>query len=347
MRLSTPHCAASRLASGWWCAWAASLALAAATGCSDKPKPQAEPADTLRVDEKAGTVALPAVVAKQQTYKVLKGAIEYLLVGKGGKQYETVFVTEVRPDEIVRALARIGLRPGMPAEEDLPPRGQPVEMFVEYRSGEKTIRRPLDECVLRVQRAGPTARTQPRSPAPAESATPLRPAAWPFTGSKETLDPETNRRILQAALTQSIIGLHYSDASALFQNPRPECRRENIYRANAEALPAAGTGVRILFRPVRRRVPERTRRAHVRIGGRVQGVGFLTFTAGQARRLKLTGFVRALPDRQVETVVEGPADGVRELLVKLRRGPRAARVESFQAEEETPLGDFDTFEIWY
>ncbi|HRT96316.1 MAG TPA: hypothetical protein P5532_17980, partial [Planctomycetota bacterium] len=58
---------------------------------------------TLSVDEKAKSVSVSAAFAKQGTYDVLKGAIEYLVVAKGGKEYETIFVIEATPDVILPA----------------------------------------------------------------------------------------------------------------------------------------------------------------------------------------------------------------------------------------------------
>ncbi len=328
------------------------------SGCADKDtKPrraeQARGAEQtgIVIDQQARSVSVPAKVAEQQVYKQLKGAIEYVLVAKGGKEYETVFVTNHSAEEICQAMGRIGLRAGRPGGRELPPRGMPAELFVEYHVGEKTVRRPLDEFVLRVRAEPPpgpsTPASGPEKPPPVEPARPLKAAAWPFTGSQKTVDPETNKEMLQASLTQSIIGLHYSDASSLFQNPRPECRRENIYRANVAALPKPGTPVRIIFLRPAAKAPAGTRRVHVLVGGRLQNVGFATYVQGQARRLKLTGFVRNLPGERVEAVIEGPAEAVAEILDKMRRGRLGARAENFAATDEPPEGDFKGFEVWH
>ena len=324
-----------RLDLSMWLSVLAAL-LTASAGCSEGPADSAP--EGIAVDAKARTVALPAAVAKQGTYRELKGAIEYVLVGKGGKVYETVFVTDSPVEEIHQALLEIGLRPGEPGEPGRPPRGMPIHLFVEYDSQGKQVRRRLDEFVLRVREPAGA------KPAPAE---PLEPAAWLFTGSSSTLDPGSGELMLAASLTESIIGLHWSDRSVLLANPRLESRRENIYRANLAALPPPGTAVRIVFRRLRGKVAEGTRRVHVLAGGRLRGVGYATFIAGRARRLEVNGFIRELLDGRVEAVVEGPGEAVAELLAKMRQGPLGAVVEDFQATEEQPEGDFQTFQSWH
>ena len=58
-----------------------------------------------------------------------------------------------------------------------------------------------------------------------------------------------------------------------------------------------------------------------------------------------SGVVRNLDDGRVEAVVEGPDAAVDELLVKLGRGPRAARVKKIDAVPIPARGDWKTFEI--
>lgn len=318
--------------------------LAAAAGCSGPAEPPPAPpsptqpgtsgagaaAPDLLVDEKTRTVCVPAIVVQQGQYLELKGAIEYVLVAKGGKRYETLFETERPAADIHNALARIGLGRGVPATADDPPRGQRVNLLVEYPSGGQTVRRPVGDFLIDQT----TGRSVPPGP-------------WIYTGSTEAVDPDTGRPMLAASLTQSIVGLHVGDPSPLVQNPRPESRRENVYRANAQALPPVGTAVRLVFeRPVAS-VPAGVRRVHVFVSGRVQGVGFRAFTQHNAATLGLVGFVRNLDDGRVEAVVEGPAEKVGELLKLIERGPRAARVEKLDTADEPAEGAFETLEVWY
>lgn len=318
------------------------------SGCAADDGRDAAP--KIEVDPEARTVSVPAEVAKQGQYLELRGAIEYALVATGGKEYETVFKTKHMPQEIYDALLTIGLRPGQPADAHAAPRGQGVKIFVEHQAAGGTTRRPLEEFILQVQppvKAAPaTGKAATQATRPAAGQCP-EPASWPFAGSGTVQDPETGAETLQAMLTRSVVGLHWSDTSSLLQNPRPEGERENIYRANVEALPPPGTPVRIIFQRPPAQGRDGARRAYVRVRGRLRGTGYATFTAHLARRLKLAGFVRPLRDGQVETVVEGPAAAVEKGLARMRRGPLAARVEAFDVADKPPEGDFQTFEIWY
>lgn len=64
------------------------------------------------------------------------------------------------------------------------------------------------------------------------------------------------------------------------------------------------------------------------VTGVVQGVGFRYFVATRANQLGLTGWVRNLPDGQVEVVVRGSPVQLADLELALERGPRSAQVRS-------------------
>jgi acylphosphatase len=74
------------------------------------------------------------------------------------------------------------------------------------------------------------------------------------------------------------------------------------------------------------------------ISGRVQGVGFRAFTEAQAAVEGLHGWVRNLPDGQVEVLFEGDRESVDRAEAKLRRGPGGARVEDVVVESVPPTG---------
>jgi acylphosphatase len=81
------------------------------------------------------------------------------------------------------------------------------------------------------------------------------------------------------------------------------------------------------------------KRVHVRIRGRVQGVGFRYEARMRASSLGISGWIRNAPDGSVEAVLEGDDDRVDSMVGWLRRGPRGARVDDVAVENEEPAGE--------
>jgi acylphosphatase len=79
-------------------------------------------------------------------------------------------------------------------------------------------------------------------------------------------------------------------------------------------------------------------RLHVRIAGRVQGVGFRWFVREEARRLNLSGWVRNLPSGEVEVCAEGEVASIENLAGAIAKGPPGARVELVHRVEEQSGG---------
>jgi acylphosphatase len=67
-------------------------------------------------------------------------------------------------------------------------------------------------------------------------------------------------------------------------------------------------------------------RLHLRITGRVQGVGFRWFAREEARRLGLSGWVVNLPDGNVEVAAGGEPSSLERLRRALEVGPTGAGV---------------------
>ena len=70
---------------------------------------------------------------------------------------------------------------------------------------------------------------------------------------------------------------------------------------------------------------------HLRIRGRVQGVGFRIYMQREAQRLGVSGWVRNRLDGSVEAVVHGPTEAVEALIEWARHGPPSARVTDVEA----------------
>ncbi len=86
-------------------------------------------------------------------------------------------------------------------------------------------------------------------------------------------------------------------------------------------------------------------RAEILISGKVQMVGFRSFTAQHASALGLKGYVKNLDDGCVEVVVEGVESRVEDLVSLLREGAPMARVTDVQVMQKPYTGEFDRFDI--
>ncbi len=81
------------------------------------------------------------------------------------------------------------------------------------------------------------------------------------------------------------------------------------------------------------------------VKGRVQGVGYRFFVLETARRMKLTGFVKNLPNGDVEVQAEGPEEKLKDFVAALKKGPAFARVIDISTEFMDEERGFETFDI--
>jgi acylphosphatase len=86
------------------------------------------------------------------------------------------------------------------------------------------------------------------------------------------------------------------------------------------------------------------RTVHIRVEGRVQGVGFRAYVEMRARELGLRGWVRNRADGAVEAVFQGSDELVSRMLHYCREGPPASRVDHVETIGE-PGGDFAGFSV--
>jgi len=87
--------------------------------------------------------------------------------------------------------------------------------------------------------------------------------------------------------------------------------------------------------------------AHLIVSGLVQGVGFRYFVMNQARRMKLTGWVKNLHTGEVEICVEGSRGLIESLIQNLRVGNGWSRVNDIQIQWEKITNQYTGFDITY
>ncbi len=86
-------------------------------------------------------------------------------------------------------------------------------------------------------------------------------------------------------------------------------------------------------------------RLHVRVEGRVQGVGFRYFVMGEAGDLGLTGWVRNRVDGSVEVIAEGERDKLIQFVHVLQKGSRSSIVSAVREEWLDGTGEFHNFSV--
>lgn len=91
--------------------------------------------------------------------------------------------------------------------------------------------------------------------------------------------------------------------------------------------------------------PNELVRAHIRVKGRVQGVGFRAHVEYHAHQTGVNGWVRNVGRDVVETVAEGNRSAVESFIETVKQGPRASRVDEAQVEWEPFAGEFKLFSV--
>lgn len=79
-------------------------------------------------------------------------------------------------------------------------------------------------------------------------------------------------------------------------------------------------------------------RFYLRFTGRVQGVGFRFFTAMNAERCQLTGWVKNMPDGSVTAEVQGTRLQIGKFLSLIQQGNRFIRIDQIK-KEARPLAE--------
>jgi acylphosphatase len=91
--------------------------------------------------------------------------------------------------------------------------------------------------------------------------------------------------------------------------------------------------------------PNETVRVHIRVRGRVQGVGFRAHVEYFALQIGVRGWVRNIGRDVVEAVAEGSQAQIEQFIEMMKTGPSLARVEETKLEYQEPTGEFEAFTV--
>jgi hypothetical protein len=173
----------------------------------------------VELDRRARSLSFPARI------NAVDGVIEYALVTATGKVHESLLVTDALPRDIHLACLLLG--GGAPGK---PPAEVKVEISWETNGPPKLL--PLEDLVV-------FAKDHPQG----AQGGGLAPGPWTYTGSR------IDAGGFVASREGSIISL-IADEVALVNNPRPGHQDDSLHVPNRRALPAAGSPVRVTFRPI-------------------------------------------------------------------------------------------------
>ena len=81
------------------------------------------------------------------------------------------------------------------------------------------------------------------------------------------------------------------------------------------------------------------------VRGRVQGVGYRDFIDAYAKEYGLVGWIRNIPNGEVEMVLQGTPEMLRASIEVAHEGSVLARVDAVVVEWRTAKKVFDTFNI--
>lgn len=93
--------------------------------------------------------------------------------------------------------------------------------------------------------------------------------------------------------------------------------------------------------------PAITHRARLLFKGRVQGVGFRYTVEQTALEIGLLGWVKNLPDNQVEAVCEGTKENIELLIDKIKESALGSNIKKIDCDWQKPTQEFRDFSIEY
>lgn len=155
--------------------------------------------------------------------------IEFFACGTLGPSHESILMLDTEPTFLFTALGLLELEAGMNLEVQGDPRapeGSHVQIWVEWKQGDKVVSRSARELVWNVMSGQPMQKTH-----------------WVFTGGR------IRKNQLTSQLTHNIIAV-YRDPDSLINNPLPGGTDDRTYLVNTDVVPPKGTKVKVIIRPI-------------------------------------------------------------------------------------------------
>lgn len=232
--------------------WLPLLAMPSCAGNRTGPQSHREPITTLH--EAPTESASPRIVDFQPGIRIdfsipqvevegevilRRGELELFAYSKAPtpKQHETILLLRSKPESIYHALGLIGLKPGHPVSYDwqtqvtTPAAGDPVDVLVRYESDGKEIEISACDWMLDLKRQRPMARRH-----------------WLFAGSTRMEDGQFFADVDGTVVTV----VNFNSSLLTLPESHSESNAELWLAANTEAIPAVGTPVTLILRPVKR-----------------------------------------------------------------------------------------------
>ena len=219
----------------------------------DKPKDLEEALSRLKlpgvkINLKEKSVDVDASISLQS------GLLELIACTKDTKEHESIFMVEAKPSHIHTALLLLGAKPGNPAmrhvtEEDpprfvdVPPRGQPIDVFVVFAK-EPTKEHPISDFLI------PADHEDTGTEEPAEEPEEKFPTnTFVFAGSVLYGEGEGPRTYL-ADQSGSVISIAtFGDELLCLPGFHEQANEALMWQANFHKLPEVGTKVTLRLRP--------------------------------------------------------------------------------------------------
>jgi hypothetical protein len=210
--------------------------LLAAAGSAGQEQPGGPDQNVMKLGKitcykKERRVEVPGKVCLEQ------GALEYLAVLAGGKEYESVLVFDCEAKDLNLALIVLGYVAGggtnMKIGDPATPKGDPVHLQLAWQTEDGQTRKTRAEDLLYNQATRKS----------------MRRTAWVFTGSYFAPDPDNpGKNFFVADFERTLIAV-YRDPAAIFNSPLDTGADDIYYAVNKETCPAKGTAVTLIIEP--------------------------------------------------------------------------------------------------